>query len=91
MVIDQLRREFTVRKGYWFAPKLFGYGATPVTWQGWAVTLGFAAMVIALAALIRDPAAGVAVATALTVPFLVLVHAKTDGGWHWRWGVTKRG
>jgi hypothetical protein len=23
---------------YWFKPKRYGYGATPVTWQGWAVT-----------------------------------------------------
>jgi hypothetical protein len=26
--------------GYWFKPKSFGYGATPVTWRGWAWTLG---------------------------------------------------
>ena len=25
---------------YWFRPKAFGYGANPVTWEGWAVTLG---------------------------------------------------
>jgi len=25
---------------YWFKPKRYGYGATPATWQGWAVTLG---------------------------------------------------
>jgi hypothetical protein len=24
----------------WFRPKRSGYGFTPVTWQGWAVTLG---------------------------------------------------
>ena len=37
-----------VREGYWFAPKRYGYGAKPVTWQGWAVTLGFAAALPAL-------------------------------------------
>jgi hypothetical protein len=25
---------------YWFRPKSFGYGATPVTWEGWLLTLG---------------------------------------------------
>ena len=26
----------------WFAPKRYGYGAgLPISWQGWAVTLGF--------------------------------------------------
>jgi hypothetical protein len=24
---------------YWFKPKSYGYGATRVTWEGWAVTL----------------------------------------------------
>ena len=23
---------------YWFKPKRYGYGATPVTWQGWMVS-----------------------------------------------------
>jgi hypothetical protein len=31
---------------YWFRPKRDGYGATPVTWQGWGGTL---AIVLALA------------------------------------------
>ena len=22
---------------YWFRPKRYGYGATPVTWQGWVL------------------------------------------------------
>jgi hypothetical protein len=25
---------------YWFRPKSFGYGATPVTWEVWLLTLG---------------------------------------------------
>ena len=24
---------------YWFRPKRYGFGATPITWQGWAVTI----------------------------------------------------
>ena len=28
-------------KGYWFKRKLFGWGWTPVKWQGWLVVLVF--------------------------------------------------
>jgi len=24
---------------YWFRPKTYGYGATPVNWKGWASSL----------------------------------------------------
>jgi hypothetical protein len=35
---------------YWFRPKSFGYGWTPITWEGWAVTLG--SMIVAMAAVL---------------------------------------
>jgi hypothetical protein len=38
-----------MRRG-WFGPKRFGWGASPQTWEGWAITL---AMVALLAAAIR--------------------------------------
>ena len=25
----------------WFAPRRLGWGWTPISWQGWAITLGF--------------------------------------------------
>ena len=31
---------------YWFKPRRYGYGATPVTWEGWALTVGVAGVVI---------------------------------------------
>ncbi len=27
--------------GYWFKAKLYGWGWTPVKWQGWAVVIAF--------------------------------------------------
>ncbi|MFC3067712.1 hypothetical protein [Phenylobacterium soli] len=36
----------------WFAPKQYGYGATPSSWEGWAVTLGFVLIVTLTAAFI---------------------------------------
>ena len=35
---------------YWFRPKSFGYGWTPITWEGWAVTLG--SLVVTMAAIL---------------------------------------
>jgi hypothetical protein len=35
---------------YWFRPKSCGYGATPVTWEGWLLTLG--SMVVTGAAIL---------------------------------------
>ncbi|NYI58878.1 hypothetical protein BKA22_001623 [Cellulomonas soli] len=35
--------------GPWFGPKRIGWGLGPRTWQGWAVTVGGAALVIVLA------------------------------------------
>lgn len=85
MKIDDLRKAYAVRPGYWFAPKLFGIGATPVTWQGWTTILAYVAVVLALGASFEGPDMIVAV-IALTLPFLVLVWMKTDGGWRWHWG-----
>lgn len=36
--------------GDWFAPKKLGVGAgLPITWQGWAVTIGYSLTVIVAA------------------------------------------
>jgi hypothetical protein len=78
---------------YWFKPKRYGYGATPVTWQGWAVMLGSVLAMVgvnlglrlterhhwALAVLIAFDAA------ALFMLFLIS-RRKTQGGLRWRWG-----
>jgi hypothetical protein len=73
-------------EGYWFVPHAFGFGATPVTWQGWALTLGFVALVAAVARLLPGNEPKVAVGLAVTVLFVVICWRKTDGGWRWRWG-----
>jgi hypothetical protein len=71
----------------WFAPKRYGYGATPVTWQGWALTLGFVLLMIALAvALSRHPIQLIAAVVPLMVAFTVICARTTRGGWRWRWG-----
>ena len=79
---------------YWFKPKRYGYGATPVTWQGWAIIGASTIAIMAAAFLILDhnansPAAWIAffvVTAAITAVLCVISRRKTDGGWRWRWG-----
>lgn len=86
MIIDRIRNAYHVREGYWFAPKAYGIGATPATWQGWALTAGFCVIIIALAALIDSPDVFIAISLVLALLFVAIAWAKTDGGWRWRWG-----
>ena len=78
---------------YWFRQKTFGYGATPSTWQGWALTVLSCLLVFGVVAFgpaIRDNSLralwlvlGIPV---VLIPFCILAHAKTEGGWRWRNG-----
>ena len=73
----------------WFAPKRYGYGAgLPISWQGWALTLGFLAVVIGLAAMIDEHRAipFLAAMVPITVVFILITARTTRGGWRWRWG-----
>lgn len=72
----------------WFAPKRYGYGAgLPISWQGWALTLGFVLVCVADVLLFaRKPLVLVAVLIPFTVIFTVVAARTTRGGWRWRWG-----
>ena len=79
---------------YWFKPKQYGYGAVPVTWEGWALTLLVAALIAAPSALLfggSHPTAMAIIAWAVAVAVVVVgavpvVRSKTEGTWRWRWG-----
>jgi uncharacterized YccA/Bax inhibitor family protein len=77
---------------YWFKPRRFGYGATPVTWEGWAITLATLVLVLAslLVTVFVDESAWVLAAVLIDVgaigALLVVSYRKTDGKWRWRWG-----
>ena len=79
---------------YWFRPKAYGYGATPNTWQGWAV-IAAAVIVMLVAALLILPHRGqspaalfafLAVEAVVLAVLWVVCRRKTDGEWRWRWG-----
>jgi hypothetical protein len=86
MTFEDLKRWYHVRPGYWFAPKLFGFGATPVTWQGWALTLGFIAAFVLDMRFMPASVPKVVVGLALIAAFVTIAWRKTDGGWNWHWG-----
>ena len=71
----------------WFAAKRYGYGAgLPISWQGWAVTLGYLAIVLGGVGLLRDtPLALAGVIAPATAAFVLITARTTRGGWHWRW------
>jgi hypothetical protein len=78
---------------YWFRPKQYGYGATPVTWQGWAITLGSVLIIVASTAWLTTLHAlsplfwvAVLVDALVIVALLEITRRKTEGEWRWRWG-----
>jgi hypothetical protein len=73
---------------YWFRPKRFGYGATPITWEGWLVTFVSALLIVAAGYLMvtgHGPQ-GAAAIVVIMIATIVISKAKTEGGWKWRWG-----
>ncbi|WP_242184952.1 hypothetical protein [Sphingomonas sp. CARO-RG-8B-R24-01] len=72
--------------GYWFVPKAFGIGATPVTWQGWALTIGFVVLAMLAVTQLPNRVAQTGVLLALILLFTLIAIRKTRGGWSWRWG-----
>ncbi len=80
---------------YWFKPKSYGYGATPISWEGWLVTFVVAAAVagsVIAIELLSDKSDLVAwlVWAVLIVAaiwwFIQFSRRRTDGEWRWRWG-----
>jgi hypothetical protein len=80
---------------YWFRPKRYGYGATPVTWEGWVLTAGIAGVialsVVAMNLLVGRSNVGAwfawAAFTAIAVLWMVRIcRQRTNGEWRWRWG-----
>lgn len=71
----------------WFAPKRFGIGGIPISWQGWLLTFAFVAVMLALCLSLKDRP--IQLIPALILPsmiFFVISCRKTRGGCRWRWG-----
>ncbi len=77
---------------YWFKRKLYGWGWTPVTWQGWFITLAYIALVIAFALTLDENSPTrevvftfVLPVSLLTITFLRIAY-KTGERPKWQWG-----
>jgi prolipoprotein diacylglyceryltransferase len=72
----------------WFAPKRYGIGpGLPISWQGWAVSIGFLAAICALVFMFAHRRFQlIAAVVPITTAFLVISARTTRGGWRWRWG-----
>jgi len=76
---------------YWFRPKQYGFGATPLCWQGWAWCavpfVAVPALSWATAHIASQPlrlAASIMGIVVLMAVVLGIAAAKTDGKWRWR-------
>ena len=71
----------------WFEPKRYGFGARPVSWQGWAILLAYIALLGAAKFLMRDNLFGFAsIVSMLTAALIAITARTTRGGLRWRWG-----
>ncbi len=82
-------------KKFWFKPKTFGYGATPVTWEGWALAAGYMMFVLTVTLFLigGQPTAPAwmtwaVIVIPVTIAMVWFTRQKTEGEWRWRWGRT---
>jgi hypothetical protein len=78
---------------YWFRPKRFGYGATPSTWEGWAVVAVYVVVLVGCVLAINSHkesltsfVTAIATMVVATVVLFVVGVQKTDGAWGWNAG-----
>jgi hypothetical protein len=78
---------------FWFKPKTYGYGVTPITWEGWAVVAVYVLAIFASTLLLANPERSIwtwlawfAVVGVVTAAMMAISLSKTDGTWQWRWG-----
>jgi hypothetical protein len=79
---------------HWFKQKRDGFGASPSSWQGWALTAAYVAVLLGLSAWLTDGANAnesrtlvfLGLPAVVTILFLGIVWRTTEGGWRWRWG-----
>lgn len=82
-------------KGYWFKRKVYGWGWVPVTWQGWAVTLLYLVIIIAMAFTIDEQSPPNEVMFTFILPLVLLTFSliaiayRTGESPRWQWGLPK--
>jgi hypothetical protein len=81
--------------GYWFKRKLYGWGWTPCTWQGWVMVLGYIAIVLTIALTADDTIPTedafltiIGPVIALTAILIAICYKKGEKP-KWQWGIKK--
>ena len=84
-------------QGYWFKRKLYGWGWTPVTWQGWLIILLYVVfLVIILERPNIEAYSQSQVVVNLVLPFIIgtsilfIVCYKKGEKPKWQWGVPRK-
>jgi hypothetical protein len=81
---------------YWFKAKLYGWGWTPATWQGWLVIFVYIALVLLFSRMIDENSPPNEVAFTFMLPVLSLTIAllricyKTGEKPRWQWGPPRK-
>jgi hypothetical protein len=84
-------------EGYWFKNKLFGWGWTPATWQGWLVTLGFVFLILLISldfSSFSNPTGAELVRffvkLVVAAVLIIAVCYRTGERPSWRWGLPEK-
>lgn len=81
----------------WFRRKTYGWGWTPVTWQGWGVTFIYALAIILLSFRVGAFTADGEIVTKFFIPLIFLtalllfITYKTGETPRWQWGKKDEG
>ena len=82
-------------KKLWFKRKSYGYGWTPVTWQGWGITIVYVVILIVLSSSV-DWNNQKEIMLMFVLPLIILTTAfigiayKTGEKPRWQWGNQKK-
>jgi len=80
-------------KGYWFKRKLYGWGWTPVQWQGWVVVLTYVSILLLLVSGLDEVSSNKDVFLRLLLPLMALTFVligicyKKGEKPRWQWGI----
>ena len=83
-------------KGYWFKRKLYGWGWTPATWQGWLTVFLYVVLVLAFGLTIDNNSSVKEIAFTCVLPItfltitLIRICYKRGEKPKWQWGSDKK-
>ena len=79
-------------QGYWFKAKLYGWGWTPATWQGWLIIVAYVVAVTLFALTIDENSSAREVSFTFILPvalftaILIRICYQTGEKPRWQWG-----